>query len=71
MTNLVSSWLNGGVEPKRVGTAHNNVAPYQVFNTRDGFIMIGALVSALCIGTPDSQVKTGIGNDTQVCFEGI
>ncbi|KZO91427.1 CAIB/BAIF family enzyme [Calocera viscosa TUFC12733] len=41
MTNLASAWLNGGVEAIRVGTGHTNVAPYQVFPTADGYIMIG------------------------------
>ncbi|KAL8280312.1 hypothetical protein RQP46_007229 [Phenoliferia psychrophenolica] len=41
MSNLASAWLNGGVEAVRVGTGHTNVAPYQVFVTKDGYVMIG------------------------------
>ncbi|KAM0747698.1 CAIB/BAIF family enzyme [Meredithblackwellia eburnea MCA 4105] len=41
MTNLASAWLNGGQEVVRVGTGHSNVAPYQVFTVKDGYLMIG------------------------------
>ncbi|KAL8287369.1 hypothetical protein RQP46_003821 [Phenoliferia psychrophenolica] len=41
MSNVSSAWLNAGVEVVRVGTGHTNVAPYQVFETKDGYIMIG------------------------------
>jgi len=41
MSNLASSWLNAGVEVVRVGTGHTNVAPYQVFTVKDGYLMIG------------------------------
>lgn len=42
MVNLASSYLNGGKEPKRWGTAHESIVPYESFATSDGYITIGA-----------------------------
>eukprot|EP00347_Sterkiella_histriomuscorum_P001924 403370146 len=39
---VVSSWINGQTEYKRMGNSHPNIAPYSVFKTRDDqFIVIG------------------------------
>ena len=32
----------GGMVPERLGNAHPNIAPYQVFATADGFIILAA-----------------------------
>ncbi|KAK0550403.1 hypothetical protein OC846_003670 [Tilletia horrida] len=42
LANIASNYLIAGVEAGRHGTAHPSIAPYQVFPTKDGFIMIGA-----------------------------
>jgi len=42
LANIASNYLIAGVEAGRHGTAHPSIAPYQVFPTQDGFIMIGA-----------------------------
>ncbi|KAK0525098.1 hypothetical protein OC834_005285 [Tilletia horrida] len=42
LANIASNYLVAGVEAGRHGTAHPSIAPYQVFPTKDGFIMIGA-----------------------------
>ncbi|KAE8269573.1 hypothetical protein A4X09_0g2781 [Tilletia walkeri] len=42
LANIASNYLVAGVEAGRHGTAHPSIAPYQVFPTQDGFIMIGA-----------------------------
>lgn len=40
LANQASNYLVGGVTPKRMGNAHLNVVPYQVFATRDGHIVL-------------------------------
>ena len=40
MANQASNYLVGGKVPKRIGNAHINVVPYQVFPTRDGHMVI-------------------------------
>ncbi|GAA5867134.1 hypothetical protein JCM1840_001494 [Sporobolomyces johnsonii] len=42
LANIASNYLIAGQEAKRQGTAHPSIVPYQVFETQDGFIMIGA-----------------------------
>ncbi len=42
LTNAASNYLNGGESPRRLGNAHPNITPYEVFPTRDGWIMVGA-----------------------------
>ena len=42
LANVASNYLVGGKLPHRLGTAHPNTVPYQVFPTRDGFIIIAA-----------------------------
>ena len=40
LANQASNYLVGGKTPKRMGNAHVNVVPYQVFATRDGHIVL-------------------------------
>ncbi len=42
MANIASSYLNVGQISKRVGNAHNNVVPYEVFQCADDPIMLSA-----------------------------
>ncbi len=42
LANVASNYLVGGRIPQRLGTAHPNTVPYQVFPTGDGFIIIAA-----------------------------
>ena len=42
LANVASNYLVGGEVPRRLGTAHPNSVPYQVFPTLDGFIIIAA-----------------------------
>ena len=39
---LAANYFSSGRETQRLGTAHSLIAPYQVFNTGDGRIVIGA-----------------------------
>ncbi|KAJ5112760.1 hypothetical protein N7532_000805 [Penicillium argentinense] len=43
LTNVAMSWLNGGVEAQRWGTAHPSIVPYQAFKTTDSYIVLGAV----------------------------
>ena len=40
LANQASNYLVGGNTPKRMGNAHVNVVPYQVFKTADGHIVL-------------------------------
>lgn len=42
MVNLASNYLNGGLEARRWGTAHESIVPYQAIPTADGHITIAA-----------------------------
>lgn len=40
LANQAMNYLASGVSPKRLGNAHPNIAPYQVFQVTDGYIII-------------------------------
>jgi crotonobetainyl-CoA:carnitine CoA-transferase CaiB-like acyl-CoA transferase len=40
LANQASNFFVGGATPKRMGNAHVNIVPYQVFATQDGHIVI-------------------------------
>ena len=40
LANQASNYLVGGKTPKRMGNAHVNIVPYQVFATKDGHIVL-------------------------------
>ncbi|MEO5962686.1 MAG: CaiB/BaiF CoA-transferase family protein, partial [Thermomonas sp.] len=40
LANQASNYLVGGIVPKRQGTAHPNIVPYQVMPTADGYFML-------------------------------
>lgn len=43
LVNLASNYLNAGIEAKRWGTAHENIVPYQAFETKNNvWLTIGA-----------------------------
>lgn len=41
LMNQAMNYLVGGVVPGRLGNAHPNVAPYEVFASADGFVIVG------------------------------
>lgn len=41
LMNQAMNYLVGGVVPGRLGNAHPNVAPYEVFASSDGFLILG------------------------------
>ena len=58
-SNQAVNYMASGKLPRRYGNAHSNAVPYQVFDTRDGQIVVAvgndALFAAYCqaIGRPD------------------
>ena len=60
LANVGGAYLTSGNEPKRFGNGHPTVVPYQVFDTRDGRVVIAAgndrQFAALCgklLGRPE------------------
>jgi formyl-CoA transferase len=59
LTNVGSNYLVGGAEPRRLGNAHPNIAPYEAFRARDRWFAMAAANERqwgfLCdvIGQPD------------------
>jgi succinate--hydroxymethylglutarate CoA-transferase len=47
LVNIASNYLNAGLKPRRLGTSHESIVPYQAFRTKDGYYVIG--------GASDSQ----------------
>ncbi len=71
LTNAASNYLVGGEPPRRLGNAHPNIAPYEVFTARDGWFMVGAANErqweTLCdlIGRPDLQKDSRFATNPQ------
>ncbi|KAL0256585.1 hypothetical protein SLS55_008980 [Diplodia seriata] len=42
LINIGANWLNMGLEGKRFGNAHPSLAPYDTFQTKDGYLAVGA-----------------------------
>ncbi|KAL1635457.1 hypothetical protein SLS58_010266 [Diplodia intermedia] len=68
LINIGANWLNMGLEGKRFGNAHPSLAPYDTFQTKDGYLALGAnndrqfKILAERLGKPelldDSRFKT-------------
>lgn len=43
LANVGMSWLNIGQEAQRWGTAHPSIVPYEAYQTKDSFLVIGAV----------------------------
>jgi succinate--hydroxymethylglutarate CoA-transferase len=43
LTNVGMSWLNLGQEAQRWGTTHPSIVPYGAFQTKDSYLVIGAV----------------------------
>ena len=59
LANQNMNYLVGGETPGRLGTAHPNLVPYQVFSTSDGHLMLAIgndrqfAECAACLGSPE------------------
>lgn len=47
LINVASNYLLAGQVPRRWGSAHPSIAPYQAFEASDGYVVIGATNDAL------------------------
>jgi crotonobetainyl-CoA:carnitine CoA-transferase CaiB-like acyl-CoA transferase len=47
LINIGSDYLIGGVVPKRWGSAHTSIVPYQAFEASDGYVVVGAINESL------------------------
>jgi formyl-CoA transferase len=71
LTNAASNYLIGGEPPRRLGNAHPNIAPYEAFPARDGWIMVGAANErqweTLCgiVNRPDLQTDSRFSSNPQ------
>jgi len=45
LINQGSNFLNGKVDPQRMGNHHPNIVPYGLYKTKDSEVII-------CVGTP-------------------
>ena len=45
LINQSSNYLNGGINPQRLGNHHPNIVPYGLYNTK-------TLPVIICVGTP-------------------
>jgi len=56
------SWLNLGQEAQRWGTEHPSIVPYEAFQTKDSYLVIGAVnnrqFSKLCSLLGDASLST-------------
>lgn len=46
LANQAANFLAGGMVPTRLGNAHPNIVPYQVFATADGFLILAVATDA-------------------------
>jgi crotonobetainyl-CoA:carnitine CoA-transferase CaiB-like acyl-CoA transferase len=71
LANQASNHLIGGSTPKRLGNAHSNIVPYQVFATRDGHAVVSvgndAQFARFCqaCGHPDVALDTRYATNAQ------
>jgi crotonobetainyl-CoA:carnitine CoA-transferase CaiB-like acyl-CoA transferase len=49
LINIASSYLNGGELPRKWGTAHTSIVPYQAFRTKDGYLILGGATDRLWV----------------------
>ena len=50
LINQGSNYLNGGIDPKRMGNHHPNIVPYGLYHAKDTGVVI-------CVGTPQQYQR--------------
>jgi formyl-CoA transferase len=68
LTNAASNYLIGEQPPRRLGNAHPNIAPYEIFPVNDGWIMVGAANDRQWATLCNIMNRTDLLNDAR--FEG-
>jgi formyl-CoA transferase len=67
LINIGSDYLIGGVIPKRWGSAHTSIVPYQAFEASDGYVVVGAINESLWVRFCDAIEQPGLANDPRFC----
>jgi crotonobetainyl-CoA:carnitine CoA-transferase CaiB-like acyl-CoA transferase len=69
LANQATNWLIGGQVPGRMGNAHPNLAPYQVFGTSDGAAVIAvgndSQFRSLCAALGDPDLVGGFATNAE------
>ena len=65
LINIASSYLNGGELPKKWGTAHTNIVPYQAFRTKDGYLILGGATDRLWIRLCEALELPALAHDPE------
>jgi len=64
LANVASNYLIGGEDPQRYGNAHPNIIPYQAFQAKDGWFVLGAATERqwglLCEVIGHSELKDDV-----------
>jgi len=63
LANQASNYLNGGVEPTRMGNAHPNIVPYQVFHGSDAPFIIAVANETIWRRFCDALGRTELAED--------
>jgi crotonobetainyl-CoA:carnitine CoA-transferase CaiB-like acyl-CoA transferase len=74
LINQASNYLNGGVNPQRLGNHHPNIVPYGIYKANDGDVVIcvgtikqyEGLLRALEVNTKDEKVIDFTTNESRV-----
>jgi succinate--hydroxymethylglutarate CoA-transferase len=65
LINIASSYLNGGELPKKWGTAHTNIVPYQAFRTQDGYLILGGATDRLWVKLCEALELPALARDPE------
>lgn len=71
LANQAMNYLVSGEVPRRLGTAHPNIVPYQAFATRDGYLMLAVgtdrqfRACCTCLGCPELADAPAYANNAQ------
>jgi crotonobetainyl-CoA:carnitine CoA-transferase CaiB-like acyl-CoA transferase len=65
LSYAAQSYLASGDEPPRLGSRHPNLAPYQAFAARDGWIVVGVGTDAMWRRLCAALGRPGLGRDSR------
>jgi crotonobetainyl-CoA:carnitine CoA-transferase CaiB-like acyl-CoA transferase len=65
LINIASSYLNGGELPRKWGTAHTSIVPYQAFRTKDGYVILGGATDRLWIKLCEALELPALARDPE------
>ncbi len=71
LTNWASALLNGGQEPRRLGNAHPNIVPYDVYKTQDKYIIVTVGTEKIWSNFCDSLGLTQLKSDERFATNAV